>query len=79
MKLVLLGFMLIGAIIVGVFIKTFTHNSVEIFREYKRELDINEKYFLKIALKLSLGIDIIYIIIEIPLIRFLWDLFKATF
>ncbi|MCI8587181.1 MAG: hypothetical protein HFJ49_01045 [Clostridia bacterium] len=79
MKLVLLGFMLIGAIIVGVFIKTFTHNSVEIFREYKRELDIKEKYFLKIALKLSLGIDIIYIIIEIPLIRFLWDLFKATF
>lgn len=79
MKLVLLGFMLIGAIIVWVFIKTFTHNSVEIFREYKRELDIKEKYFLKIALKLSLGIDIIYIIIEIPLIRFLWDLFKATF
>ena len=79
MKLVLLGFMLIGAIIVGVFIKTFTHNSVEIFREYKRELDIKEKYFLKIELKLSLGIDIIYIIIEIPLIRFLWDLFKATF
>ena len=79
MKLVLLGFMLIGAIIVGVFIKTFTPNSVEIFREYKRELDIKEKYFLKIALKLSLGIDIIYIIIEIPLIRFLWDLFKATF
>lgn len=79
MKAILLGALLMGVIGASVFVRMFTHHVISIWREYKGELDSNERYHMKIALIVLAGIDIIYIIGDIVLLKISWDLFKEVF